>query len=294
MEPRFGHDFGNVRIHTDAKAARSAQATNALAYTVGHDIVMDDGRYAPRSTAGRHLLAHELTHVLQQRGAPRPIVQRQDADDSDKNAAVPAPVANNDALAQGNDTPAQNDDMLAQNDAAGDGGNDAVPTGPGPARSIPSCDRRIFAEGTCEFLATHAGGRCCDPDHGISVPDKSTDVEGKPCPDHKFTPVFTCDHDCDTARTKGCSDSDNWMAVPRNQFGKIATTKCGQIWTICANGRKTTGYVRDKSVTNDRFEVSPGIQSILGVSGTFNGAIYHPGADPAKIDRDPCCNSAKK
>ena len=66
MEPRFGHDFSKVRIHADERAAESARAVNALAYTVGHDVVFDSGQYAPGTTAGKHLLAHELTHVLQQ------------------------------------------------------------------------------------------------------------------------------------------------------------------------------------------------------------------------------------
>jgi hypothetical protein len=66
MEPRFGQDFSDVRVHTDARAAQSARAVNALAYTVGRDVVFASGNYAPATTAGRKLLAHELTHVVQQ------------------------------------------------------------------------------------------------------------------------------------------------------------------------------------------------------------------------------------
>ncbi len=66
MEPRFGHDFSQVRVHTDARAAESAQAVNALAYTVGHNVVFGAERYNPNSNNGRQLLAHELAHVLQQ------------------------------------------------------------------------------------------------------------------------------------------------------------------------------------------------------------------------------------
>lgn len=68
MEARFGHDFAGVRVHTDAAAARSAQDVSALAYTAGHAIVFGAGQYAPRSAAGRRLLAHELAHVVQQGG----------------------------------------------------------------------------------------------------------------------------------------------------------------------------------------------------------------------------------
>jgi len=66
MEARFGYDFSGVRVHADEQAQRSAEATNADAYTVGQDIVFASGRYAPETPAGKQLLAHELTHVVQQ------------------------------------------------------------------------------------------------------------------------------------------------------------------------------------------------------------------------------------
>ncbi len=66
MERRFGHDFSRVRVHTDAKSAESARAVNALAYTVGQNVVFGTGRYAPGHGDGRQLIAHELAHVVQQ------------------------------------------------------------------------------------------------------------------------------------------------------------------------------------------------------------------------------------
>jgi len=66
---RFGHDFANVRIHADSEAAESACSVNALAYTVGPDVVFGAGQYAPGSRTGQQLIAHELTHVIQQSGA---------------------------------------------------------------------------------------------------------------------------------------------------------------------------------------------------------------------------------
>ena len=66
MESRFGHDFSKVKIHTDEAASRSSNSVNALAYTVGNDIVFGEGQYAPNTLAGRKLLTHELTHVVQQ------------------------------------------------------------------------------------------------------------------------------------------------------------------------------------------------------------------------------------
>ncbi|HEU0304365.1 MAG TPA: DUF4157 domain-containing protein [Gaiellaceae bacterium] len=66
MEARFGHDFSSVRVHDDGRAAESARAVSASAYTVGSDVVFDAGRYAPGSKAGDDLLAHEVGHVIQQ------------------------------------------------------------------------------------------------------------------------------------------------------------------------------------------------------------------------------------
>lgn len=66
FEPRFGHDFGRVRVHTDEMAAGMADAMNAQAFTLGHDVAFGAGQYKPETANGRRLLAHELTHVLQQ------------------------------------------------------------------------------------------------------------------------------------------------------------------------------------------------------------------------------------
>ena len=70
FEPRFGRDLAGVRIHSDARAAASARSVNALAYTSGQHIAFAAGAYAPTSAAGRRLLAHELTHTVQQSSAP--------------------------------------------------------------------------------------------------------------------------------------------------------------------------------------------------------------------------------
>ena len=66
FEPRFGYDFGGVRVHTDGQAVDSARSVKARAYTLGQDIVFGSGQYAPETPAGKQLLAHELTHVVQQ------------------------------------------------------------------------------------------------------------------------------------------------------------------------------------------------------------------------------------
>ena len=70
MEGRFGTDFGDVRVHSDGAAHDSAKSVNAQAYTVGSNIVFQREKYDPASDAGKHMIAHELTHVVQQRSGP--------------------------------------------------------------------------------------------------------------------------------------------------------------------------------------------------------------------------------
>jgi outer membrane protein OmpA-like peptidoglycan-associated protein len=82
MEPRFGHDFSQVRLHSDTAAAESAQALHAHAYTLGQDIVFGSGKLAPATKQGTRLLAHELTHVVQQGQGARQI-QRDDKGSGD-------------------------------------------------------------------------------------------------------------------------------------------------------------------------------------------------------------------
>jgi hypothetical protein len=89
FEPRFGQDFSRVRVHTDSGAAQSAKAVDALAYTVGQHIVFAGGAWDPLTLKGRELLAHELVHTLQQRGAPSdqaPLTISEPADPSERNA----------------------------------------------------------------------------------------------------------------------------------------------------------------------------------------------------------------
>jgi hypothetical protein len=72
MGSRFRHDFSQVRVHTGLQAAESARAVDALAYTVGSDLVFGQGQYAPQTGEGQRLLAHELAHVVQQQALPQP------------------------------------------------------------------------------------------------------------------------------------------------------------------------------------------------------------------------------
>jgi outer membrane protein OmpA-like peptidoglycan-associated protein len=90
FEPRFRYDFSSVRVHADSKAAESARAVRARAYTVGSDLVFAPGQYSPGSSSGRRLIAHELAHVGQQqeggRSGGRAGLQRQSADEKSPGA----------------------------------------------------------------------------------------------------------------------------------------------------------------------------------------------------------------
>ena len=111
FEPRFRRDFGQVRVHTGARAHQSAADMIAKAYTVGHHIVFAEGAYAPTTTEGRHLIAHELTHTIQQSAMVQPALQRAEVDEgatgvncstlADGRAALNAEVNNRLAAAYG-------------------------------------------------------------------------------------------------------------------------------------------------------------------------------------------------
>lgn len=112
FEPRFGHDFSRVRVHADADAGRSARAVNALAYTVGRDIVFGAGRYAPGTHAGRRLIAHELAHVVQQGGGAAATIRRdvgESAPEVNSADGAPTPLE---------DPPAKAPDKTPDKDAA--------------------------------------------------------------------------------------------------------------------------------------------------------------------------------
>lgn len=275
MEPRFGHDFSGVRVHTDGKAAESARAVNALAYTVGRNVVFGSGQYMPGIREGKKLLAHELAHVVQQGNAGSSLVQKQTESDEEIDIfEVEAEEVANKVIALS--------DTAAEKSAETKSTKKKAPPNP--------CARTILAEGTCEFLVKNSKWVCCDPENGIEYPKrtKSAAEPGKECPSKKWTPIFTCDAKCDNALEKGCDDDDNWMAIPGNDF---SYNKCDDLYTICANGKQTTGYVRDRSVTANKYEVSPGIQKSLGVKvgSSFAGSIYRPGAKQDTIDKDKCC-----
>jgi hypothetical protein len=135
FEPRFDRDLSSVRVHADDAAAQSADMVNARAYTVGHDVVFAAGQYSPDSANGKRLLAHELTHVIQQTPAATPCagrkLQRTSVQDAEVNPSDPAPEIEISPL------PATSDFKVfrAVEDAAEAG---AAPAGGAPAGGAPA------------------------------------------------------------------------------------------------------------------------------------------------------------
>lgn len=100
MEPRFGYDFGNVRVHTDARADAASASVGARAFTVGSDIVFRQGELAPHTQSSRALLAHELAHTIQQSASPG-LSSRDGGGPAGRLSAAPTGIARQPASASG-------------------------------------------------------------------------------------------------------------------------------------------------------------------------------------------------
>ena len=152
FEPRFGHDFSQVRVHSDAKAANSARAVNALAYTTGKNIVFGGGRYSPETSEGQKLLAHELTHVVQQSGT-----------------SARAKLV----LGQGDDHYEREADRLAEDLISAKSAQKLpLPVG----RDISSIQRQIESENGPEFLSEDMTAEETEVEDGDSPPGATVEV----------------------------------------------------------------------------------------------------------------------
>lgn len=154
MEAHFSHDFSRVHIHTDDKAAESARAIHALAYTAGNDVVFARGQFSPASLPGRRLLAHELAHVVQQQASastvPRSLIgpshdelEREAADAAD---AVSVPGRAVKVRGKANDASSIQRFSTAEHKAIGDAAyQDALPqnTSASQAANAPKLDQGV-------------------------------------------------------------------------------------------------------------------------------------------------------
>lgn len=254
FEPRFGHDFSQVRMHTDVKAAESARAVGALAYTAGRDVVFGSNQFAPESSAGRQLLAHELTHVVQQRGIASAMQPRLSVGEIDDPAEREADRASAYVM-RGEPVPSidRHAPLLSRR---------VIHTG------------RILNEGSCQHLACNSRWACLDDTNGVVCPDgtrNATSITG-----HSYRPLFTCDTNCENNQT--CGANEHYMAIPHSRFKR---SKCAQDLVICSSGSFTHASVRDRSNV-EAWEVGPSVLSALGTTGgdITNGAIYPDESDP--------------
>lgn len=203
MEPRFGHDFSQVRIHQNRAAIESARELKALAYTVGKSLIFGARQYAPETSAGRSLIAHELAHVVQQQGGQ---------------SGGPRPLAADDSSAE------RNADGLADAALAG------VPLGP-IASSVPRIQRR--AAPYIKKVTVHlAPTQSADLEWQGAAPDTApgsdhfTVSTGKGYSDPVDEPG-TCTRSC-------CSDPLTQCAPPWNQptrVGACCTYYGNDFWT---------------------------------------------------------------
>jgi hypothetical protein len=243
MEPRFGHDFSQVRVHTDARAAESARAVNALAYTVGRHVVFETGQYAPASKNGRTLLTHELTHVVQQSDAASAasdsLTLSEPQDPAERNAEM---IAN---AAEGMLPPAITDHLsvqLARQDA-----DDSSQTVAGAAPSSVSrpvffCSKSVALGQSHAFFrvgSSGAGNPTFELEHDELGEHCPCGIQGWPTRDYPEDKDAT-DASCIPAPTiaEACLLS-NWSTYPigtycalgpnSNTYARFVAEKCGAI-----------------------------------------------------------------
>jgi hypothetical protein len=211
MEPRFGYDFSRVRVHSDAAAAASARQVNALAYTVGSDIVFANAQYAPTAVAGKRLLAHELTHVVQQRAAGPLGSQRQAGDEEKRRTPAeqlpqtgPAPgarISAPDPARMAADAPVGNDRLEQEANAMADlvvGSPNPLPDAGNsvlPARRVGQdlTQVPVHAHGSAKGSARGSGART--PVAGADIAAAAEKVSAKPAGKrahaHQMAPVLS-------------------------------------------------------------------------------------------------------
>lgn len=210
MEQRFNRDFSRVRVHADRTAAQSALDISARAYTTGHHVVFSAGEYTPGSFGGRRLLAHELTHVIQQTGHGQRPSQRQSV--AGVSTAATAPAARSIQRAPAKKTQADYETLVSQ----GKWCRDSAKTGklhPGLQcyREIPAkkgyppgdqacfkTDTGDFAEDSPDFVSAVSGQNAdgtCDIPLGLTDPPNPITHRGRRALGHFISDIATEDAD---------------------------------------------------------------------------------------------------
>lgn len=273
FEPRFGHDFSKVRVHADSRAGESAHAVQAQAYTVGHNLVFGDGRFAPETKSGQRLLAHELTHVVQQSQSATSGVQRKLevglADDALEHEA----------------------ERFAEEIA------DASPVNSSPPASPPSTGGKQRLQRVVDTSATEtsaSAAKTVPPNTGLIVEDEVTAVGPGQMRKTEFLDRL---HDsvCATADSElknvgrtaqGCPFIERWIAKLRardSQYIERAIRKYAHQASastardyFAAIGEQVRQGVRRWASTGDTSGVPPELMNEMGgggILGAIGGAI---------------------
>jgi Domain of unknown function (DUF4157) len=216
FEPRFAHDFSRVRVHTGAAAEQSARDVNAKAYTVRHNIVFGTGRFAPGTHEGQKLLAHELTHVVQQQGTDR----------SSLSAEWEIP---DDQLQRQDDG---TDDAVAGGDQTNGAAFVPAPappvTPPSPPPPAPTPIQVISGDGPTQEAACDAAKQNCESTCGILPAQIGTcECYASGYPDE---PGFTCNVTCECAGQAGrwsCDASCNVEGTEPQCTGRVTGHSSG-------------------------------------------------------------------
>jgi hypothetical protein len=283
MSARFRFDFSRVRIHDDARAAQSASLVAAVAYTVGRDVVFGNGRYAPATDPGRRLLAHELTHVVQQ-------------DRSGSAAAQAFSIGPAHGSAE-READAMADAVMA--------GSPLPPIAGTPGAVLQrarldntSTREQILDLGSAEALACCDSNACVDDAHGFeckdfdcaTTGDKSAKNNALKNPGHKFSPHLKCDSPCGKNFTASYTGDERIVAMPSGR--RKGKDKCGQTLAICHGGKAVEVTIGEYS-NHNVWEASPGVAKALGTEPDFRGSIYPSMSDPDMKDDANCTPKSK-
>jgi Domain of unknown function (DUF4157) len=283
MGARFGFDFSRVRIHDDAQAAESAASVAARAYTVGNNVVFGRGQYAPSTDRGRRLLAHELTHVVQQHRSstatmqPFSIGPAHGPAEREADAVADAVVAGSPLwpIAQTPGTALQR------------------------ARLTDTSTRERFLDlGSAEVLACCDSNACVDDAHGFDCKDFDCKASGDKTaknnalekPGHKFSPHLKCDPPCGKNFTASYTGSERIVALPSGR--RKGKDKCGQTLAICHGGKSVEVTIGEYS-NHNVWETSPGVAKALDTEPDFQGSIYPSMSDPDMKDDSNCTPKSK-
>ena len=236
FEPRFGHDFSVVRVHADSRAAASARAFNALAYTTGQHVVFADGNFSPQTMKGKRLLAHELAHMVQQTSqASTPHLQRAPDDE-------PKPRRDVAIVGEGWEGAEELGNVLA---------------GGGAVHNVTSLDQAVevlkaidYPVGTLYFI-THSTAR---GDLQFGINEKMIDVDRI---GGKFKGLIPADNAPERVDFRGCSVGSDPKAMEkiRKAFGAQSVIG-GTCWAVIDRTKpieipKGTPVTKPADVTTD-------------------------------------------